>query len=70
VAVMDGDDVKSLVGWHLEARRRNEDNENGLWRWRSGLGSLLEGRGGRGEVAPGRRMAGNDGDSIPDHFGE
>jgi hypothetical protein len=35
-----------------------------------GVGSLLEGRGGRGEVAPGRRMAGNDGDSIPDHFGE
>jgi hypothetical protein len=38
---MDGGSVKSSVGRHLEARRRNEDNRNGLWRWRLGLGSLL-----------------------------
>jgi hypothetical protein len=36
-AVMDGGGMKSLVGWHLEARRRDEDNRNGLRRWRSGL---------------------------------
>jgi hypothetical protein len=41
MTVMDGGSVKSSVGWHLEARRRNEDNRNGLWRWRPGLGSLL-----------------------------
>jgi hypothetical protein len=38
---MDGGSVKSSVGRHLEAQRRNEDNGNGLWRWRPGLGSLL-----------------------------
>jgi hypothetical protein len=43
VAMMDGGGAKSSVGRHLEERRRNEDNGNGLWRWRSGLGlgSLL-----------------------------
>jgi hypothetical protein len=30
VAVMDGSGVKSSVGWHLEVRRRDEDNGNGL----------------------------------------
>jgi hypothetical protein len=40
-AVMDGDGMKGSVGWQLEARRRNEDNGNGLWRWRPGLGSLF-----------------------------
>jgi hypothetical protein len=29
-AVMDGGGVKSSVGWHMEARRRDEDNGNGL----------------------------------------
>jgi hypothetical protein len=38
---MDGSGTKSSVGWHLEARRRNEDNGNELWGWRPGLGSLL-----------------------------
>jgi hypothetical protein len=28
--VMDGGGVKSSVRWHLEARRRDEDNGNGL----------------------------------------
>jgi hypothetical protein len=30
VAVMDGSGVKSSMGWHLEVRRRDEDNGNGL----------------------------------------
>jgi hypothetical protein len=36
-AVMDGGGVKGSVGWQLEARRRDEDNGNGLQRWRLGL---------------------------------
>jgi hypothetical protein len=39
--VMDGGGAKSSMGRHLEAQRRNEDNGNGLWRWRPGLGFLL-----------------------------
>jgi hypothetical protein len=39
--VMDDGGVKSSVGRHLEAWRRNEDLRNGLWRWRPGLCSLL-----------------------------
>jgi hypothetical protein len=38
---MDGGGAKSSVGQQMEAQRRNEDNENGLWRWRLGLGCLL-----------------------------
>jgi hypothetical protein len=37
---MDGGGAKSSVGRHLEALRRNEDNGNGLWGWRTGLWSL------------------------------
>jgi hypothetical protein len=39
--VMDDGGAKSSVGQNLEARRRNEDLGNGLWRWRLGLWSLL-----------------------------
>jgi hypothetical protein len=39
--VMDDGGAKSSVGRHLEARRRNEDLGNGLWRWQPGLWSLL-----------------------------
>jgi hypothetical protein len=29
-AVMDGGGAKSSVGWHMEARRRDDDTGNGL----------------------------------------
>jgi hypothetical protein len=38
---MDDSGTKSSVGWHLKVRRRSEDLRNGLWRWWSGLWSLL-----------------------------
>jgi hypothetical protein len=42
---MDGSSAKSSVGWHLEVRRRNEDNRMG--RESTGFELVQESEGGR-----------------------
>jgi hypothetical protein len=47
---MDGGGVKSSVGRHMEAWRRNENNRKGFWRWQLGRmrrGGIEEAGGGQ-----------------------